>query len=163
MTEASPSKSGRSISWAAGRTVFTATLRLTTGVNGWINEIQGIDFVGTGREGVGVTAAARVHMLNCTFTGWKTGVLAHGHTWVNLRYCEFTDNDVGFHFNAVESNVTHSIFDGSRFAENGTALLWEGSAVGMAIEFPQSVFAHNGTDIDNRSGQVIDVSEAVFE
>ncbi len=146
-----------------GRTVFTGTLRITTGAVGWINEIQDIDFVGCGREGVGVTAAARVHMLNCTFTGWKTAVLVHGRSWVNLRYCEFTDNEEGFHFNASESNVSHSIFDGNRFTENGTALLWEGIPVGASISFPENVFSHNGTDIDNRSGQVIDISEAVFQ
>lgn len=145
------------------RTVFTGTLRITTGAMGWINEIQDIDFVGGGREGLGVTAAARVHMLNCTFTGWKTAVLVHGHSWVNLRYCEFADNEVGFHFNASESSVSHSIFDGNRFTENGTALLWEGIPVGTSISFPESVFSLNGTDIDNRSGQVIDISEAVFQ
>ncbi len=146
-----------------GRTVFTGALRVTTGVNGWICEIDDIDFVGSGRENVAVTAAARVHLTGCTFTGWKTAVLAHGDSWLNFRYCEFADNTVGFHFNASRSNVTHSQFDGNRFTENNTAILWEGTPVDMAISFPESVFTHNGTDIDNRSGQSIDISQAVFE
>lgn len=146
-----------------GRTVFTGTLRVTTGAIGWINEINDIDFVGRGRENIGITAAARVHLTGCTFTGWRTAVLVHGYSWLNLRYCEFTDNEVGFHFNAAESNVSHSIFNDNRFAENGTALLWEGATVDLSISFPESVFAHNGTDIDNRSGQSIDISQAVFE
>ena len=145
-----------------GRTVFTSALRITTGAQGWINEIQEIDFVGSGREAIGVTAAARVHLTGCTFTGWKTAVLVHGYSWVNLRYCEFTDNEVGFHFNASESSVSHSIFDGNRFAGNGTALLWEGIPVDMSISFPESVFERNGTDVDNRSGQGLDLSEATF-
>lgn len=146
-----------------GRTVFTGTLRITTGANGWINEISDIDFVGSGRENVGITAAARVHLTGCTFTGWKTAMLPHGYSWLNFRYCAFTDNEVGFHFNASQSSVSHSQFDGNRFTENGTAILWEGTPVDMAISFHESVFAHNGTDIDNRSGQSIDISQAVFE
>ena len=144
------------------RTVLTGTLRVTTGANGGINEISDIDFVGSGREGVGITAAARVHLTGCAFTGWKTAVLVHGKSWLNLRYCEFTDNEVGFHFNASESSVSHSIFDGNRFAGNGTALLWEGIPVDMSISFPESVFERNGTDVDNRSGQSLDLSEAIF-
>jgi hypothetical protein len=70
---------------------------------------------------------------------------------------------VGFHFNASQSLVSHSQFDGNRFAENGTALLWEGTPVDIEIAFPESVFTHNGTDIDNRSGQSIDISQAVFQ
>lgn len=143
-------------------TVFIDTLRLTTGAVGWINEIRDIDFVGGGRESVGVTAA-RGHMVNCTFTGWKTAVLVHGHSWVNLRYCEFTDNEVAFHFSAPESRVSHSVFDGNRFTENGTAILWEGGTVGVSVSFPESLFSHNGTDIDNRSGQMFDLSQALFE
>ncbi len=146
-----------------GRTVFTGALRVTTGVNGWICEIDDIDFVGSGRENVAVTAAARVHLTGCTFTGWKTAVLAHGNSWLNFRYCEFQDNTVGFHFNASQSTVSHSQFTGNHFTENDTAILWEGTPVDVAISFHESVFSHNGTDIDNRNGQSIDISQAAFE
>ena len=146
-----------------GRPVFTGALRVTTGANGWINEISDIDFVGSGRENVGITAAARVHLTGCTFIGWKTAVLAHGHSWLNFRYCEFQDNAVGFHFNVSQSNVTHSQFTGNHFTENDTAILWEGTPVDMAISFHESIFARNVTDIDNRCGQQIDISQAVFE
>lgn len=144
------------------RTVFTGTLRITTGANGWINEINDIDFVSSGRENVGITAA-RVHLTGCTFAGWRTAVLAHGDSWLNFRYCEFADNTVGFHFNASRSNVTHSQFTGNRFTENDTAILWEGTPVDIAISFHESIFAHNETDFDNRSGQSIDISQAVFQ
>lgn len=146
-----------------GRTVFTGVLRVTTGASGWINEISDIDFVGSGRENVGITAAARVHLTGCTFIGWKTAVLNHGHSWLNFRYCEFQDNAVGFHFNVSQSNVTHSQFTGNHFTENDTAILWEGTPVDMAISFHESIFARNVTDIDNRCGQQIDISQAVFE
>lgn len=145
------------------RTTFTGTLRVTTGARGWINEIRDVDFVSAGREGVGITAAARVHLTGCGFTGWKTAVLAHGHSWLNLRSCTFTGNAVAFHFNASQSDVSHSIFHGNRFAENGTAILWEGTSIDVPISFPESLFSHNGTDIDNRSGQLLDLSQALFE
>ena len=127
-----------------------------------IDEISDIDFVGRGRGNVGITAA-RVHLTGCAFTGCRSAVLPHRDFCLNFRYCEFTDNEVGFHFNTSQSNVIRSQFDGNRFTENGTAILWEGTPVDMAISFLESVFTHNGTDIDNRSGQSIDISRAVFE
>ena len=69
---------------------------------------------------------------------------------------------MGFHFNASQSNVSHSLFTGNHFTENDTAILWEGTPVDMTISFHESVFAHNGTDIDNRNGQSIDISQATF-
>lgn len=90
-------------------------------------------------------------------------MLVHGYSWVNLRYCGFEDDEVGFHFNALESSVSHSVFDGNCFTKNGTALLWKGVPIGASISFPESIFSCNGIDVDNRSGQSIDLSEAVFE
>jgi hypothetical protein len=127
-----------------------------------IDEISDIDFVGRGRGNVGITAA-RVHLTGCAFTGCRSAVLPYRDFWLNFRYCEFIDNEVDIHFNASQSNVIRSQFDGNRFTENGTAILWEGTLVDMAISFLESVFTHNGTDIDNRSGQSIDISRAVFE
>ena len=146
---------------AGNRTTFTAPIRVES-ERGWVFFWEGFDLLGSG-EGTGLSAAARVHLMGCTFTGWRTAVLPHGYSWLNFRYCAFMDNEVGFHFNASQSNVTHSQFDGNRFTENGTAILWEGTPVDIAISFPESIFAHNGTDIDNRSGQSIDISQAVFE
>lgn len=146
-----------------GRTVFAGTLRITVGSNGHIVAVDGIDFVGEGKTGVGLTAATRVHLTDCTFTGWKTAVLAHGSSWLNFRHCVFADNGVGFHFNASQSSVSHSQFDGNRFAQNDTAIVWEGTPVGISISFPDSVFTHNKTDIDNKSGQSMDISQAVFQ
>lgn len=146
-----------------GRTVFTGTLRIATSAEGHINQIDDIDFIGSGQEKIGVTAAARLHMTGCTFTGWKTAVLAHGYSWLNLRYCQFEDNKIGFHFNASESYVSHSQFTGNRFIRNGTAVLWEGTPVDMMISFPESVFDQNDVNIDNRRSQPMDLSEAIFQ
>ena len=146
-----------------GRTVFTGTLHITVGADGPIVEINDIDFMGNGTETIGVTAAARVHLAGCTFAGWKTAVLAHGKSWLNFRYCEFVGNTVGFHFNASRSSVSHSQFDGNRFRENDTAVLWEGTVVDLAVSFHESIFTRNGTDFDNRSGQSVDLSRAVFQ
>ena len=90
-------------------------------------------------------------------------MLVRGYSWLNFRCCGFADNTVGFHFNASRSNVSHSRFTSNRFTGNDTATLREGTPVDMAISFHESVFAHNGTDIDNRSGQKADISQAIFE
>lgn len=146
-----------------GRTTFTGALRVAAGADGTIVEITDMDFVGRDRTGVGMTAAARVHLTGCTFTGWKTAVLVHGSSWLNFRYCGFTDNGVGFHFNASQSLITHSQFDGNRFTGNDTAIVWEGTPTEQSISFPESVFDNNQTDIDNKSGQSMDISQAVFQ
>ena len=46
---------------------------------------------------------------------------------------------------------------------DGTAGLLERMPSRETICFPESVFSGNGTDIDNRCGQELDLSEAVFE
>lgn len=52
----------------------------------------------------------QLHLTSCTVSGWKTGVLAYGTTWVNAMDCRFEDNQVGFRFNAeVPSSPTPSM------------------------------------------------------
>lgn len=75
------------------RTTFTGTLRVASR-DSWITYIQGIDFVGDG--GVGISASARLWVEDCTFTGWKTGVLGYGDAWVNVIGCTLADNEIGF-------------------------------------------------------------------
>ena len=50
----------------------------------------------------------QLHLTSCTVSGWKTGVLTYGTTWVNAMDCRFEDNQVGFRFNAEGTVITHA-------------------------------------------------------
>ena len=143
-----------------GRTVFRGGVRVPE-IGGRILTFDNVDFVGDG-AGCAVSAADRVHLRNCTFTGWETGVLAHGPAWVNARDCRFADNGVGLHFNAKGVLPTYTQFTGSKFTGNGTAVLLERVPGEVTLGFPQCLFSGNTTDIDNRCGQSLDISKAVF-
>ena len=147
---------------AGGRTSFTGPVRVT----GWkmrISYLEGIDILGPG-EGVGVSASARLHLTGCRVAGWRTGVLAYGSdVWINLRGCTVEDNEVGFHFNATGCSVSHSIYDDDLFRRNGTAVLLEQVPDVESLSFPGCRFTENGTDIDDRCGQTVDLEGAVFE
>ena len=143
------------------RTVFTDTVRVAA-QDGPILYFYDLDFVGGG-DGVGVSASARFWAENCTFTGWKTGVLGYGYAWVNVIGCTFEDNEVGFHFNSDGGNVSHTMFNDNTFLNNGTAVVLERVPTDVALNFQGSYFAGNGTDIDNRCGQAVDIAQAVFE
>ena len=78
-----------------GRTVFTGNTQVTID-GGLICYFDHLDFRGDGSS-IGLSASARVHLTNCTISGWKTGVLAYGRTWINCMNCRFEDNKVGLH------------------------------------------------------------------
>lgn len=143
------------------RTVFTGSVRVTSG-GSYISFFDNIDFAGSG-SGVGISASARLHLTNCNITGWKTGVLAYGYTWVNVQTSHFANNTVGFHFNADGSQVSHTLYTGNEFVNNGTAVLLESVPTDVAMTFGDCLFSGNDTDIDNRCDQSLDVSGATFE
>lgn len=91
-----------------GRTVFTGNTQVTID-GGLICCFDRLDFRGDG-SGIGLSASARVHLTNGTSSGWKTGILAYGNTWVNAMDCRFEDNKVGFHFNSTADAVSHTIY-----------------------------------------------------
>ena len=142
------------------RTTFTGTLRVASR-DSWITYIQGIDFVGDG--GVGISASARLWVEDCTFTGWKTGVLGYGDAWANVIGCTLVNNETGFHFNSEEGAASHSMYNDNRFVDNGTAVLLERVPTDLTLNFQDSLFYGNGTDIDNLCRQPIDITQAVFE
>ncbi len=144
-----------------GRTAFTDTVRVGMN-NSWISSFENIDFFGNNNS-VGISAAARVHLIGCHVTGWKTGVLGYGNAWVWMSDCEFTDNETGFHFNSTGSNVSNIHYRNNTFENNGTAILLERVPTDMEITFEGSRFTGNRTDIDNRCQHPIDISEAVFQ
>lgn len=143
-----------------GRTVFTGNTQVTID-GGLICYFDRLDFRGDGSS-IGLSASARVHLTNCTISGWKTGVLAYGNTWVNAIDCRFEDNQVGFHFNATDDTVSHTTYSDNEFINNGTAVLLESVPTDVSLKFPRSVFSGNGADIDNRCDQDLDISQAIF-
>jgi ribosomal protein L40E len=105
------------------RTTFTGTLQATA-QKGYICQFQNLRFTGDG-EGVGVSASARINFNDCQFTGWRTGVLCYGSSWVNIKNSVFEDNTVGFHFNSASNNRSDHMYSGNLFRRNGTAVLLE--------------------------------------
>lgn len=156
---------GRSINLTGseeGRTVFTGHIQVTAKETQPICYFDNLDFVGDG-TGVGISAATRLHLTNCTIAGWKTGVLAYGYTWVSAMYCRFENNEIGFQFNADGVSVSHTLYTGNQFVNNSTAVLLESVPTDVSMKFGECVFSGNSTDIDNRCNQAIDISEATFE
>ena len=143
------------------RTTFTDTLQATA-QKGYICQFQNLCFTGDG-EGVGVSASARINFNHCQFTGWRTGVLCYGSSWVNIKDSVFEDNAVGFHFNSTSDNRNDHMYSGNLFRRNGTAVLLESVPSDQPLYFEGARFSRNGTDIDNRCGQKVDISQAVFE
>ena len=144
------------------RTAFTGSVQVTAENSYWITYFYDMDFTGSGDE-IGISAAAKSWMVGCSFTGYKTGVLAYGTAWVNLTGCRFTDNQVGFHFNSTGQSASSDYFGENQFTGNGTAVLLENVPTDMPLCFDGSSFSGNGTDIDNRCSHSIDLSNAVFE
>ena len=143
-----------------GRTVFTGPVRMAFPNQG-ISWIYDIDFVGSG-NGVGFSTSTRTFLQRCRFSGWRTGVLVQD-AWVSAFDCTFEENEIGLHFNndtgiSIDSRYTRDVF-----RNNGTAVLLERVATGESLSFPEAVFSSNGTDIDNRCGLELDLSEAIFE
>ena len=82
-------------------------------------------------------------------------MLAYGTTWVNAMDCRFEDNQVGFRFNAEGTVVTHTQYANNEFFHNGTAVLLKSVPA-------ESVFEDNDTDIDNRCGREVNISQTTF-
>ena len=158
--------SGRSFTFrgctdGSGRTVFTDTVQVTTPDAHRINYFHDIDFLGDG-GGIAISASFKCQAENCTFTGWKTGMLGYGTAWVNVIGCRFADNDVGFHFNSTGQSASHTLYHDNIFLNNGTGVLLENVPTDITLDFTGSEFAENGTDIENLCDQPIDVSQAIF-
>ena len=146
-------------------TTFAAGIRMTyqdQEAGAWISEFHALDLRGGG-SGVGLSAAGKVSATDCTFTGWKTGLLAYGHTWAYVTDCVFDGNETGFDFNSTLSTPNDSHFTGNLFQNNGTGVLLENVPSDWTMDFAGTVFSGNGTDIDNRCRQELDLSQAIFQ
>ena len=144
------------------RTAFTDTVQVATQKAYWITYFYDIDFVGSG-GGVGISASESCRAERCRFTDWRTGVLGYGEAWVSVDTCEFTGNQIGFHFNSTGQSANDSLYQNNVFRNNGTAVRLENVPTDMEITFAGSVFSGNGKDLENLCGHPADVSKAVFE
>lgn len=145
---------------AGNRTTFTDTVRVAPRED-WMSYINDVDFVGNGGK-LGVSGSARLHLTGCTISGWETGVLAYSQGWINLNECRVAGNQVGFHFNSTGGTPSDSIYENNEFTDNSTAVLLESVPTDVALDFVGSRFTGNGTDIDNRCEQALELSEAVL-
>lgn len=89
-------------------------------------------------------------------------MLAYGTTRVNAMDCRFEDNQVRFRFNAEGTVVTHTQYANNEFFHNGTAVLLKSVPAESPLSFPDSVFEDNDTDIDNRCGREVNISQTTF-
>lgn len=55
------------------------------------------------------------------------------------------------------------MYNNNTFRNNGTAVLLENVPTDLTLNFENSVFTGNRTDIDNRCDQPLDLSQAIFE
>ena len=127
----------------------------------WITYLTDLDFTGNG-SGVGVSSAGRTWVKNCRFSGWKTAFLGFGNAWINAWDCTFEQNETGLYFNSENGSPSDTRFIRNRFSDNGTAVLLEKVPSDAKLNFEESEFSGNGTDIDNRCNQPLDLSLAVF-
>ena len=77
--------------------------------------------------------------------------------------CRFEGNEVAIHYNTNRTNFFNSVAPDNQFLLNGTGILIEGEPTEDALNLPGCRFEGNGTDIDNRSGQPLDISQATFQ
>lgn len=143
------------------RTTFTDTVQVVE--NGWwICMFYDVDFIGDG-DGIGLSASGNARVTGCSLSGWDTAVLAYGAAWVNVIECNVRDNKIGFHFNSEGNSANHSLYNDNVFENNGTAVLLESVPTDLTLQFPGTVFRGNGTDINNRCGQNLNIEETIFE
>lgn len=145
------------------RTTFTGPIQAA--YSRGIHEFNDIDFLGSG-QGVGIEASgkARLHLTGCRVSGWETGVQAIESAWVNADETVFADNTVGLRFNSPgETLVSDNFYTNNVFQNNGTAVLLEHLPSGVPLKFPGTRFLENGSDIDNRCNQALDLDRAAFE
>lgn len=143
-----------------GRTVFTGPVRVTNH-GSTLSWIYDLDLAGGG-DGVGFSSSSRAFLQGCRISDWRTGILVQNR-WVCAFDCVFEDNEIGLHLNSDLGEPMDDRCMGDVFRNNGTAVLLERVAGLEVLSFPETVFSGNTTDIDNRCGQELDVSEAVFE
>ena len=144
------------------RTTFFAPVRVEPTINGHLCQISGIDFLGDG-TGTALSTSSDLLIQDCRFSGFATGLLCHGESWTCVSGCVFENNAVGFHFNSAGTSAGRTLYDGNLFRGNDIAVLLEQVPTGLPLDFQDSLFTGNKLDIDNRCGQPLEISRAIFQ
>lgn len=154
-------ENGQRTTFAGGVQLYPLPNRRT-----WITYFNDIDFVGKDDgTGIGLSCGSRGWAKGCRFMNLKVGALAYGNemTWINVTNCVFENNEIGLHFNSLDGAPSDERFTENEFTNNTTAVLLENVPTDVQLDFSQTVFTNNGTDIDNRCDQPIRTSEAIFQ
>ena len=67
-----------------------------------------------------------------------------------------------YRLNAEGTVITHTQYANNEFFHNGTAVLLKSVPAESPLSFPGSVFEDNDTDIDNRCGREVNISQTTF-
>ncbi len=131
--------------------------------SGVTSSVDNISFTGS-LSAAGLSANCRVHVTNCQFKYWETGLLASGdHAWLDVQNSVFEGNGTGFRFAGTGVRNLSSDYTGNVFQDNSTALLLEDIPdTGFSLELSGCRFSDNGTDINNRCGALLRIGGAVF-
>ena len=127
------------------------------------NSDTGTDTYADAAAGTGLSAAGRVRLQDCRFLGWETAVSCLGRAWVSAADCAFIGNTIGLLCNSSDPDADDPQFTANTFASNAIAVLLEHAATPVVLDFSGSHFTGNGTDIENRCGQPLDIALTVFQ
>lgn len=145
------------------RTAFTGTTRISSPQG--VSAFQDIAFQGSGQDvGILVSGTTRFQLVNCRVSGWETGYQAVDSAWIDADGTIFADNRMGLCFDSADTPmVSDNYYTGNTFQNNDTAVLLKRVGSDAPLGFPDTLFTGNGTDIDNRCGQELELEGAVFK
>lgn len=141
-------------------TTFSKTVSMYTDY-AQFSEIYEVRFVGEG--GTGLSATNAVILFGCTFEGWEIGAVAQSGGWVCAKGCLFKNNTVALKFDSFYSVSSDGYYDSNTFEGNGTGIWIKDLPGKIVLDFTDTKFTGNGTDIQNDAEHSINTSGAIFE
>ena len=144
----------------SGRTVIEGSLTVSTHDPDNVM-LQDLDFVGQG--GNGLTATASTVIWNCSFTGYDIGAAVKTGGMIGVEACTFRNNKIAFCYDTSSYFFFKSGFPNCTIADNEIGIQFVNLPGASPLDFGDTVFSGNGTDIDNPIQYPIDLSHAIFE
>ena len=123
--------------------------------------IRNIHFIGS--DEVGILTTAGVYLENCTFSGWKTGLLAQSGGSFILHNCSFENMNVGAHFDTDGYNYFSQEFYSCTFRNNGIGFWIDTLPAEGTLRFPDCIFEENGINIQNDTAIALDLTDTIYE
>lgn len=139
------------------RTAFTGTVIFRQELPG-SNCIQDIDFLGSG--GTGILSYATLQLNGCTFSGWEIAIDGENGCWPHLSNCTFSHNGIGLYWCSQYASSACEAYSNLSFVQNETAILIAAMPGNQTIDLVDCTFQGNGTDLDNRTSNVLDLSRS---